>query len=206
MGIGDFLGRLFGSGSAPGSGGGGLKLVTAATAAEVCQHWKVPDEAQPLLRPDMSPEQFLKQLMKQKLYLPAVEFLAHGLPKREAVWWACVCLRSVQGSYEQPAFQAQLTAAENWARGPTEENRLAASASVARHGHDTPAAWVASAAGWSGGSFTTPPEPPVPPDEYLTAKSAAGAITLAATQAPKPLKEYPAFLALGIEVANGVSH
>ena len=39
-------------------------------------------------------------------YTDAVRFLAHALPKREAVWWACLCVRKAAGANPPPPAQA----------------------------------------------------------------------------------------------------
>ena len=46
------------------------------------------DAAKALLDDKQTPRQFLQLLGKQQLYSDAVRFLAHALPKREAIWWA----------------------------------------------------------------------------------------------------------------------
>ena len=55
------------------------------------------EEAMALVSPDVHPLDFVALLMEKKLYPDAVRFVAHALPKREAVWWAWVCARRSAG-------------------------------------------------------------------------------------------------------------
>ena len=67
------------------------KTVTISTVAELGE------EAMALLRPEMHPLDFVALLMAEALYPDAVRFIAHALPKREAVWWGWVCARRAAG-------------------------------------------------------------------------------------------------------------
>src|SRR6516225_12092014 len=53
----------------------------------------------------------------------AIVFLAHLLPRREAVWWAIQCVRALIGA---SADDGAHRSAETWVRAPTEDNRRAA--------------------------------------------------------------------------------
>src|ERR671937_2023253 len=98
----------------------GLAKVTAKTAAEVCKHFPLGDEAKKLLRDGQTPAQFLDLLIEKQQFPDAVRFLAHALPKREAVWWACLSGRSVAGSSPPPPIAGALQAAEKWVSDPSE--------------------------------------------------------------------------------------
>ena len=58
------------------------------------------DEAMALMKPEMHPSDFVSKLMEKQLYPDAVRFVAHALPKREAVWWAW--MSALRGSGENP--------------------------------------------------------------------------------------------------------
>lgn len=183
----------------------GLAKVTAKTAAEVCKHFPLGEDAKKLLRDGLTPAAFLDALIEKHQFPDAVRFLAHALPKREAVWWACLCTRAVAGSSAPPKISAALQTAEKWVVDPSEENRRAAMPAAEAAEFKTPAGCAAVAAFWSGGSLGPPNVPVVPPGEYLTAHGVAGAVMLAAVQ-PEPeqaAEKYRKFLAQGIEVAKG---
>jgi hypothetical protein len=184
-----------------------LAKVPAKTAAEVCQRFPLGEDAKKLLRDGMTPPQFLAVLTEKQLAVDAVRFLAHALPKREAVWWACLCTRTAVGPSPEPAAAAAVQAAEKWVADPSEDNRRAAgtAAEAATVGH--PAGCAAMAAFWSGGSLAPPKLPVVPPGENLTGQGVAGAVLLAAvrTEPEKAADKHRRFLALGVEVANGAN-
>jgi hypothetical protein len=186
---------------------GNLAKVTAKTAAQVCQLFSAGEAARKLLRDDLSPAQYLAVLMEQNLCLDAIRFLAHALPKREAVWWACCCARWAHGSENTAAVTAALQAAEKWVAEPNEDNRRAAMPAAQAAGLDKPAGCAAVACFWSGGSLAPPNLPVVPPGEHLTAHGVAGAVMLAAvlTEPAKAAEKHRQFLKLGIEVAGGAN-
>src|SRR5207253_4538771 len=97
------LRRSVGSrGGGPDVSNGGLAKVTAKTAAEVCKHFPLGDDAKKLLRDTLTPKQFLDLLLEKQQFPDAARFLAHALPKREAVWWACLGARQAYGSAAPP--------------------------------------------------------------------------------------------------------
>jgi len=163
------------------------------------------DAAEPLLAGDPTPSVFLRSLIEAGLNQDAVAYLAHGLPKREAVWWACQCAREAGAPAEGSPDALALAAAEAWVYKPDEEHRAAAQARAEAAGTRSPAGLVAQAVGWSGGSLAPEGLPEVEPAEYLTGKMATAAVVLAGTRVPgKTLDEVLSrFLARGIEIAMG---
>ena len=65
-----------------------LLKIAAKTAAEVCKNFALSDDARPLLKEGMSPEQFLVALQAKECFADAMRFLAQALPKPDAVFWA----------------------------------------------------------------------------------------------------------------------
>jgi hypothetical protein len=122
------------------------------------------------------------------------------LPKREAVWWACQCVRPASG-----AAASAIQAAEAWVAEPSEARRRAAQPAAEAAGVGTPAGCAALAAFFSGGSLAPPDLTAVPPADDLTETCVAGALDLAAVQAEpeKAPERYRRFLTLGLEVADG---
>ena len=187
---------------------GTFTKVAEKTAAEICKRFKLGDQAKEFLRDDLSPRQFFELLLEHQQFVDAVRLLAHGLPKPEAVWWACLCGRSAAGPNLSPKVAAALQAAEKWIADQKEEDRRAAQAAADATDIVTPAGCAAMAAFWSSGSLAPPDSPAVPPGENLTAQGVAGAVMLAAVQtepatAPEKFRRY---LKLGTEVAEGSNH
>lgn len=179
--------------------------VTARTAAEIAPHVAgLSPEAKALLRPEHTPGEFLDAVAIAGHFADAVKFLAHGLGRREAVWWACVCARLAMEPAPAPPVLQALTAAEAWCYQPVEERRRAAYAAGEAAQFEHPAALAALGAFLSGGSLAPPNVQPVPPGPFLTARAVAGAIQLAAVriQPEKAAERFRAFLAKGVEIAN----
>src|SRR5690348_16879504 len=102
-----------------------LRKVAQPTGA-ICALLTLSEPGQALLGPEMQPAEFIDLLCAEGLWADAIRFLAHALPKREAVWWACVAARAALAD-DAPARQvAVIEAAEAWVYQPTEENRRAA--------------------------------------------------------------------------------
>jgi hypothetical protein len=107
---------------------------------------------------------------------------AYALPRREAVWWACMCARAVPDP-GLPAADAQaLDAAEQWVRKPDDSNRRAAMVAAEATAYRTAEAWAAQAAGWSGGSVAPEGQPVVPPADHLCGTAVIGTVKLAAVR------------------------
>lgn len=160
-----------------------------------------------MLRPDLSTGDFLEALIRGGMWTDAVRFLAHALPRREAVWWACSCARLTLPASAAPEVGAALQAAEAWVFQPTEENRRAAMQKAEAAGLDTPAAWSAVSVFWSGGSMAPPGSPPVQPAERLCATAVTSTVLLAAVQTEPELadQKYRRFLEAGVDIAQGGS-
>jgi hypothetical protein len=163
------------------------------------------EAARPLLQDGLTPRQFLDVLLAKEQYKAAVDFVAHALPPREAVWWGCICLRHLGGPKLPPLEEAACKAALQWVLDPTEENRRAAEEPGTAAGFGTAAGTLAMAAFWSGGSIAPPKLPAVPAAPFMTAKAVAGAVMLLSTKAD-PLKitdTQRIFVEMGIGVADG---
>jgi hypothetical protein len=178
--------------------------VPAATAAEVCQRFRLGRVAAALLRDHLTPSQFLDLLTARRLFKDATSFLAHALPNREAVWWAVLCVREVVGPAPPEPVAAAVRAAEAWVQDPSEENRRAAREAAKAAGAGSPAGLAATAAFQSGGSLGPPDGPEILPSEFATARGVANAITIASLQAPaeKASERFLSFVVRGVEVAT----
>jgi hypothetical protein len=184
---------------------GTLNKVKAAKAAEICKHFDLKEEARPLLRDGLTPRDFVDSLLADRQYQSAIQFMAHALPPREAVWWGCLCLEHVSREKWSPEEKAAGKATVEWVLDPSEENRQATKAPGEAAGIATPAGSLALATSWTGGSMTPTNLPPVPPGPYLPAKGVAGAVAQAAVKGD-PIKiadTQRLFVELGIGVAEG---
>jgi hypothetical protein len=181
-----------------------LAKITAPTAQEICQ--LAAAGGHQLAPPDgATPVDFLGMLVTDRKLEEAVKFLAFALPRREAVWWACVCARmELAEPAPEPVLNA-LAAAETWVRKPTDEHRRAAMVAAQAAKFESPAAWAAVAAFWSSGSMAPPDLPEVPPAAHLMGVAVLGAVTLAAVLVSPELAEQKRerYLAAAVNIANG---
>ncbi len=130
---------------------------------------------------DVAPLDFARALLASRRKIDALSFIAHMLPRREAVWWARQCLAAILGAaMEDDAARA----AEAWVRNPEETTRRVALDLAARSDPKRPTTWLARAAGWSGGSVIAPEHTTVPPAPDACAQAAAAAVTLAIVAQP----------------------
>lgn len=176
------------------------KTVAIATVAELGE------EAMALVRPDLHPLDFVALLMEKALFADAVRFIAHALPKREAVWWGWVCARRAAGENPPPKIRAALDATERWVAQPNEDNRRSAMAAAQKAELGTAAGCAGLAAFFSGGSLAPPDAPAVPPGEFLAAKAVSGAVIFAAVakEPERAPEKFRSFVAQGVEVTNRV--
>jgi hypothetical protein len=164
------------------------------------------DEAMAMIKPELHPADFVAKLMDKQFYPDAVRFVAHALPKREAVWWAWMSARRGSGDHPPRPIKASLEATEKWIAQPSDENRRAAKAAADTAKLDTAAGCAGLAAFFSGDSLAPPDLPAVAPGPYLTAKAVSGAVNFAAMagepkQAPEKFKS---FVAQGLDVAKRI--
>lgn len=152
---------------------------------------------------DQAPIDFLKSLSSDGKIAEAVTFCAYLLPRREAVWWACGCVRRLLG--DLPKDQAAgLLAAEAWVYQPDDEHRQAALDIGVKGDSANAPTWLALAAGWSGGFLKSSRnrQDPVPP--YMTARAARIAVLFSASKVGgvERLERLKTCIAEGIELAE----
>lgn len=175
---------------------------SAATAADLCKHVGLSDGARQLLRPEHMPKQFLGLLVEKKLHADAVQMIAHYLPKRQAVWWACHCALDSAGPQPKPEVVRAIQAAERWVAQPTDENRRATQPAAEDAETSSAAGCAALAAFYSEG--TPAPDPKSQAKAYfMTAKLVAGSVLLAASLDSAKVNENLAkYVETGVDVVN----
>jgi hypothetical protein len=179
--------------------------VKSRTASEICTHLKLEKKAQLLLRDGIGPQEFLEALTVNKHYLAGIDFIAHALPAREAVWWGCLCLQHASGSNLSSQEKAGCKAAVQWVLEPTEANRAVAKAAAEALGPNSLAGALAAAANKTGGNLAPHIAPPMPPGPFAPANAVAGAVKFASIKVD-PVKitdTQRLFIELGIGVAEG---
>jgi hypothetical protein len=123
------------------------------------------------------PLAFARSLAQGPTPEDALGFCAYLLPRREAVWWSCQCVRCLTPQPAENELKG-LQAAEAWVKAPQDEVRRAALEVGMAGDRNAAATWCALAAGWSGGTMPAAGHPvPVPP--HLTAKAVRIAVLTA---------------------------
>lgn len=151
-----------------------------APLAEILPRLELPEEAAPLMAGVERATDALDRLAAGGFLVEAVKLVAHALPKREAVWWACMCARHTAPA--EPMLADLCAAAEAWVRKQTDEARRAAFDLAQAEGLQTPEAWAAVGAFWAGDSMSPPDAPKVPPAPHLCGTAVAGSVNLAAVR------------------------
>jgi hypothetical protein len=153
---------------------------------------------------DEPPVLFLRKLATAEKVEDAVTFCAYLLPRREAVWWACGCARTLLGEIAH-SQAACLLAAEAWVSEPDDQHRQAALELGMQSDSNDPLTWLALGAGWSGGMLSSHPQMSALVPPFMTARAARIAVQLSAHFAKKK-NELPAHLqaciAEGIKLAE----
>lgn len=182
-----------------------LIKISTKRVGDVITHAGLEAESTQLLRPDHLVEHGIEVLRGAERIIDALRLLAHALPKREAVWWACTCCRVLLGAGIPHTDEPAIARAEAWVYEPNDKNARTAYVEAEQRGFQTPGGWAAVAAFWSSGSLAPQDQPAVPPADYLTGVAVAGAVTLAGVVEPIADMDtrYARFLKFGLDIAAG---
>ena len=172
------------------------KIDPPRTAAVIAGPAALGPDARKLLQPDLFPGPYLKLLIERKLYLDAIRFMAQALRRREAVWWACLCVRHTAADPLPEKEQAALRAAVDWVLAPGDPTAKQAAQAAKAAGMKTPAGGAAQAAGWASG-----------PASPRFGKAVATAVLLSAARGPARQRSatYRQCVALGLDVDSGTA-
>ena len=145
---------------------------------QACVEMELSEPSGALLRNDMTAQAAVQALVAAGQAQDALKLIACLLPKRYAVAWLCQCARDQSLNAED---RAGASLAERWVREPNESNRRAAFEFADVGGYQSAGAWLAAAAGWSGGSLApASQEIVVPPPDHLTACAVVAGINMLA--------------------------
>lgn len=182
---------------------GSLKKFSHDTLDKILAELELPSELTPLINQESNDMAILSKLIETQHFPAAVKFLALGLPKREAVWWAYLCAQDVEGNNNDLKTQNALKATSEWVRQPTEDNRRKAGPSAEALELYTPSSWAAMAAFWSGDNIAAPGRPAVTPPPFMAGEAVSNAVVLAASKKPEPAEAYKIYLKQGLHIAMG---
>lgn len=182
-----------------------MPVITAPTAAEICDKSNPSAESMALLKPGMTPAEYFNELEKNKKSVDSVNFLAHGLPEKDSICWSAQSCRLTGPKLSGPEMEC-LVLCEAWLKNPIPSLHAKVAASLGKIDFTGPGGWTAQAVAWMKipGAPPLPPMPNIPglphaPKVELVAAAVAGAIMLAAglkigapmPAVPKPKLEIP---------------
>ena len=158
-----------------------LAKLASADLGAIRPHLALADAPAALIAATPSVPEAFAALEANGFLLEAAKLLGHALPKRQAVWWACMC-----ALHTAPVRRSAMSMAESI-------------------GFETPESWTAIAAFWSGDSMTPADQPKLPPPAHLTGVAVAGVIGLSAVRGdPKrQTARLQRFLESGRNIAAG---
>ena len=150
-------------------------------------------------------EAALAALEQDGKLVEASRLMAHALPRREAVWWACMCARHVTPAALSAEDRGAIEAAELWVRTQADDVRRTAFDLASRAGFNSPEAWAAVGAFWSGDSLAPLGQAPVAPPAHVAGAAIAGAVALASVQQypERRVDRLRRFLASARDIAAG---
>src|SRR5580693_1515420 len=182
-----------------------LVNISAETASEICARLYLDDAALSLLRPEMAPRDYVNALVEKTQYLAAIDFIAHALPPREAIWWGCLSLQRTCGNKLEPWEKRAFRITVQWVLQPDEANRAAAKQPADVLGPASAAGNLAAAVNQTGGSIGPPQGPPIPPGPFAPARAVAIAVKVASTKCnpPEIQPTQRALVDLGMAIAEG---
>lgn len=173
---------------------------------ELCRRRGIPfgDETAELQASRCTPPQFLRWLVEGGHHVDAIRYLAHALPHREAVWWACLSARRALGGEPPEEDLAALEAAEAWVHQPDDAHRRAAMQAAEHTAMDSAASFAAVAAFFAEGSINPPDMPPLAPPEHLTGTMVTSAVLSAGAvgKAERAAERYKLLLQMGMDIAR----
>jgi hypothetical protein len=141
--------------------------------------------AREMMGESRNPRDLLVRLLAKGLAFDAARLVVRALPKPYCVAWTCECIRlDVARQPLSPGDALCLESAEAWLRDDADEPRRLAAERAAAANYETPSAWVAAAAGWSGGSLSPRGYTVVPPAPQLTADACFAAVCVLAVAEP----------------------
>ncbi len=183
-----------------------LIKVSTATAAEVARSYRLKPSGRDLLANGLTPLQYLDRAVEKPAnHLDAVDFLARALPRREAVWWASLCLWLTTEGKPTPAAGDLLVAAVRWVLEPGDPRRVAVQDLLTAVEPTSAAGFLGNAVAQTGPTSPYAGAPLFDPEPTASADNVANCLHMAAVQgdATKVMPRYQDFVALGIGIARG---
>lgn len=128
--------------------------------------------------------QALHCLLEHQQFDAAIHLLAFGLPIREAIWWAYVCIEEFESQKDDILVQNCLKSISRFVHEPSEDARYHAEACADALSLYSASSWAAMAVFYSGDNIAPADKPAVVPTEFMAGQAVANAIIINASAAP----------------------
>ncbi|MCE0557545.1 MULTISPECIES: Twin-arginine translocation pathway signal [unclassified Motilimonas] len=182
-----------------------LKKIPYQTGQQLLACFTASDEAHALVTEPLGILETIELLDKEGLHFDLMQFIAHGLPVRESIWWASLCLNLRNNDWHPNQIQA-IELCQSWVKKPDEVLRRRIELMLNKMSLNCGPSWLLQAVFWNGsGSIVAPSLPAVMPDPHLYAKATAGAVNMAAALPDwqGQVNYYQQATATAINIANG---
>ena len=150
------------------------------------------------------PQELIATLGQLGEHQDAIGALAMMLPRRQAVWWGCLCMRLLPDLPNRPAELLAVETAESWIQSQSEADAERAGTAAEMCALDSACGYVAMAAYWAGPSLAPRGQQAVPPPPYLAGVAVRAALLLAAVEpSVEGRLTLPDFLGIGTAIMHG---
>lgn len=180
-----------------------LRKYTIANAKNIIDSLECSEALKKELFTLPSDKAVLEKLLAGEQYSEAIKFLAKGLPKREAIWWAYLASESLEKECEDEVAQQALAAVKGWVQSPDESKRREAGQLGKALEFYTPSSWAAMAVFWSGGSIMPEGRAEVEASDEMCAEAVANAIIISAQKSSEDVNQFQFYIKQGLHIAMG---
>ena len=183
------------------------KKIIAKRAGDVISADDLTEESVALMTESVTPSEFIQQLMDAGHFLDSAKTLAYSLPRREAVWWACMCARQLESVNSAESEKKALSAAEKWVYDPVDERRTIAFQCAQTSKTNSVGVMCALAAAFSDSNLPVDEDNSIEVDSSSFPGAIFAAIVVAASEAENQALEdrVAELLKVGVEIAQGGS-
>lgn len=149
----------------------------------------------------------LDDLVTNKHFEYAVEFLAYWLSDEERIWWGCLGAWEIIEEAERVKYDDAFCMILQWLQSPTEANRQSLRAVYEAHPPTDIVGLIAKAAYLTSGSMTEPHLPTTPPPKHISARVIKSVIRLIETHMPSGERDanFKQLLRYGMEILQGIN-
>jgi len=180
-----------------------LKYFSHDKIPSIIEELDLPEEIKPKLETASTDIKIIHALNDASLFNSTIRFLALGLPKRQAIWWAYLTAQTIDGNSDNLHAQNALRLTEGWVKNPDDAKRYSAKELADILQLYTPSAWAAMAIFWSGNNIAPKGRTPVLPGPFMSGHAVANTVILSAESSEKPLDQVKYFLKQGMHIAMG---